>query len=512
MSDALKAAGSSADRVHFTRGASYLIIQTFSVNAITVVAFVVLARLITVKEMGIWAVLQLLVAVCTTFITWFPAAVTKFVAENVSGGLMSKASAAFYQALRANIVLYIPVVAGFYLGSTFLAFHLLGDASYAILFRVLALDVCLSAGILPLATAALLGLRMFRQVALVSLIVGGLFRQILIISLILIMRNFVGLVIGWLVSDAITAAILLVMVMRSLGMPRFDFPLSKLFRFYLPMEFGQIMIFGQTWFDRALLVAFVPLATLGIYSAAVTAYGVVASVSDSMSRMLLPALSSIQGKTDGFRAFRDAARLATRYAVLTIIPIDLLLLATAKPALTLLIGGSYVSGSLPLMIFCAADALTAFATVMSPALQSLEDTTAIGVTVGVSVPIGLVIAYLLLPGWGIVGAAVGRASIILLIAILQFLVTKRKISLQLDFRMVEKTLAAGTVMAAIVAAMQLAYYSKFLLPLYGLVGVAVYFLMLKLLKIVEPADLDLLRDFVGRKFSIISSILTRILS
>jgi O-antigen/teichoic acid export membrane protein len=353
---------------------------------------------------------------------------------------------------------------------------------------------------------------MFRQVAVVSLIVGGFFRQFLIISLILIIRNFVGLVIGWLVSDAITAVVMLVMVMRSLGAPRFDFPLSKLFRFYLPMEFGQIMSFGQTWFDRALLVAFVPLATLGIYNAAVTAYSVVAGVSLSMNRMLLPALSSIQGKTEGFRDFRDAARLATRYAVLTVIPIDLLLLATAKPALSLLVGESYVSGSLPLVIFCAADALTAFATVMTPALQALEDTMAIGVTVGVSVPVGLVIAYVLLPGWGIVGAAVGRASIIFLIAILQFLVIKRKISFRVDFRLVVKTLVAGTVMAAIVAAMQLVYYSKFLLPLYGLVGAVVYFFMLRSLKIVEPADLDLLRDFVGRKFSIVSGLLTWILS
>jgi O-antigen/teichoic acid export membrane protein len=512
MSDAPKAAGSSAERIHYSRGASYLIIQSLSVNAITVIAFAVLARLITVQEMGIWAVLQLLVAVCSTFVTWFPAAVTKFVDENASGGLMSKASAAFYQALRANIVLYIPVVAGFYLESTFLASHLLGDASYATLFRVLAFDVCLSAGIIPVATAALLGLRMFRQVALVSLVVGGFFRQLLIISLILIIRNFVGLVIGWLVSDAISAAVLLVMVTRSLGAPRFDFPLSKLFRFYLPMEFGQIMIFGQTWFDRALLVAFVPLATLGIYSAAVTAYGVVSSVSDSMTKMLLPALSSVQGKTVGVRALRDAARLATRYAVLTVIPIDLLLLATAKPALSLFVGGSYVSGSLPLIIFCAADALTAFATVMTPTLQALEDTMAISVTIAFSVPIGLVIAYVLLPGWGIVGAAVGRASIIFLIAILQFLVTKRKISLRLDFRLVEKTLLAGTVMAAIVAAMQLVYYSKFLLPLYALVGAVVYFFMLRLLKIAEPADLDLLRDFIGKKFAIVSGILTWILS
>ncbi|HKM77806.1 MAG TPA: oligosaccharide flippase family protein, partial [Candidatus Bathyarchaeia archaeon] len=201
MPGASRDSNSSDQHVHFTRGASYLIIQNLSLNALSVVSFIILARLISPKEMGIWAVLNLIIAVASTFVTWYPQAVTKFVAENISKGLHSQAAASFYQALRVNVIVYIPAIIGFYLGAPFLASHLLGDVSYAPLFRVVAFDVFLNAGVLQLLVAALLGLQMFRETAAIGLLVNGLLRQVLIISLIVLMRNFLGLVVGWLISD-----------------------------------------------------------------------------------------------------------------------------------------------------------------------------------------------------------------------------------------------------------------------------------------------------------------------
>ena len=121
----------SKQEVHLTRGASYLIVQNLGLNVISIVAFAILARLISPKEMGIWTILTLIIAFCQTFATWFPQAVTKFVAENVARGSRDKAAAAFYQALRATLVVYVPVVIAVYLGAAFLASRLLGGTSYA---------------------------------------------------------------------------------------------------------------------------------------------------------------------------------------------------------------------------------------------------------------------------------------------------------------------------------------------------------------------------------------------
>jgi hypothetical protein len=59
MSDA-SGSNLSDKRVHFTRGASYLVIQNLGVKAVTIVSFAILARIISPKEMGIWVILQLI--------------------------------------------------------------------------------------------------------------------------------------------------------------------------------------------------------------------------------------------------------------------------------------------------------------------------------------------------------------------------------------------------------------------------------------------------------------------
>ncbi len=511
MSDESGEPGSADQYVQLTRGASYLIVQNLGASAVAVAAFAVLARLISTKEMGILAILLLVNATCLTFGSWFPQSVTKFVAENFSRGSKDVAAGAFYQALSANVLFCIPVVVGIYVGAPFFAYHLLGDVSYAPLFRAFAFDVFFFQGMLPILTAALLGLQMFREKAVVGLVVGGFARQLLVILLVIVLRNFVGLVIGWLISDAVTAVIYLALTRRALGSPRFDFPLAKLFRFYLPLELASIVTYARSWFDRALLAAFVSLATLGVYNAAVTAYGVVGGVSVAMTNLLFPAFSSIQNWTDGQGKLREAIRLSTRYACFTVTLIDFFLLATAKAALTLFVGESYIGGFWPLVIFSAADAVTAFATVLGPALLAMEETNAVAAIAAASAALGLGSAYVLLPEFGIVGASIGRAAAIILLAILQFLILKTMIRLQLDFRMVAKTIVAGATMAAVVVVVQMVGYSKFLLPLYAVIGVMIYLIMFRLLKVVDRDDLRLLRRFLGKRLWPVSDILGFIL-
>ena len=499
----------SSRHIHFTRGASYLVIHSLGINAVNVVSFAILARIISTKEMGIYAILLLINATCQTFATLsVDQAVNKFVAENFSKGAVSAAAGAFYQALRTTLIIAVPVVALIYYEAPFLAMYLLGDASYAVLFQVLAVDVFFSTGALPVLMRGLLGLQMFREFAVADLILGGLLRQTLIILLIVLLRNFVGLVMAWVFSDAATVFLMLVFAVNALGVPKFDFPLIKLIRFSLPLTLVNVAGYAQTWFDRALLVAYVPLATLGIYNVSLTAFGVLVGVAGAMASMLFSAYSSLTGGTQFKRRMRDAVRLATRYASFTLIPLTLGLLAVAKPALTLLVGESYAGGSLPLIIFCAAFAVTAFTEVLNPVLLVLEETKiAAGIT-AVSVATSLAVAYVLLPEWGMVGAAVARAFAIILVAAFTIFVVSRKMMLQVDIPAVAKNLFAATVMAIVLVALQLIIYSKFLLPVYVLVGAILYVILLRLLRAVEPKDLSLLRGFLGPKLSLLSNVVS----
>lgn len=505
-------APASDQRVQLSRGASYLVIQNLGSSAVTIVAFIVLARLISPAEMGIWTILLLVTATCQTFVTLsIDQAVTKFVAENMSKGMKSIASAVFYKGLLTTALTGLPVVIAVYYGAPFLSIHLLGDASRAALFQVLAVDVFFFVGALPVLGSALLGLQKFRQVAIVGLTIGGVLRQALIIGLIILLHNFVGLVVGWVISDAATVAVYFLIVVRALGPPTFNFPVAKLFRFSLPLTLASIAGFAQAWFDRALLAVFVPLALLGIYNAALTAFGVVQGVSGAMGSMLFPAYSFMQGRQETGRSMRDAIRLATRYSSFTLIPLALGLFATAKPSITLFVGVTYLAGYVPLMVLCLAFAITAFTTALSPVFLAIGETKVAASITAVSVVLALVVAYLILPFAGIVGASAARALSMIVVAGLTIIVLRRKKVLQFDVDALVKNLLAGFVMAVVVIAIQLVSYSRLMLPLYVIVGASVYMLMLRILKAVNPADIDLLQRFLGRRLSLIGKLLSWVL-
>jgi len=470
-----------------------------------VVSFVILARIISPADMGILALLQLVIATCQTFLTWFAQAVTKYVAENVSS---DSRGASFYQALRATIAIYIPVVIVIFFGSKFLAAHILGNGDYSNLFQWLAIDIIFFGGLLPIASAALLGLRKFREIAFVGLVFNGVLRQFLILALIVGLHNFVGLVIGWAISDGATAVIYVFLAVRALGQPRFDFPLKRLTVYSAPLELATIVTYAQTWFDRALLSLFVPLTILGVYNAALIAFGALAGVTAAMTNMLFAALSSIAGDRLNVR---NAVRLATRYSCLTLTPLAFALMATSKSALTLFVGSGYVGGYLPLMLICGALGVVAFGTALGPLYLALGETILSAAVTGLSVLISLGAAYFLLPALGIIGAAISRALAILLGTAFGVLMLRRKLTLDLDVAIITKTLFAAGVMAAVVLGIQFVWYSKFLLPVYLLIGAAVYLVMLRLLKVAEPDDLDLLKRFLGGRFSLISRILEWIL-
>jgi O-antigen/teichoic acid export membrane protein len=148
---------------------------------------------------------------------------------------------------------------------------------------------------------------------------------------------------------------------------------------------------------------------------------------------------------------------------------------------------------------------------LGPALLALEGTNAIAVISVTSAALGLGSAYVLLPEFGTVGTSVGRAVAIILSAILQFIILKTIIGLELDFRMVAKTIVAGATMATGIVLVQMAGCSKFLSPLYATIGAVIYLAMFRLLKLVDSDDVRLLRRFLGRRVWPVSEILSFIL-
>ena len=492
------------------RGASYIIIQNITASAAMAVSFAVIARLITTEEMGIMAVLLLVNGFCQLIATLsLQQAVTKFISENSEPGGKHIAASVCYQAMRLTLLSATLIALLVFLGASVLASEMLGDQTHAVLFQVLGLDIVLYAGALPVLTGTMLGLQRFKETAIIG-IINTLVRQSLIIVLIVFLQDFLGLVIAWVIADSVAASIYMGYISRALGRPRFGFPLTKVLGFSWPLTVSNAATFASSWFDRALLLIFVPLATLGVYNATVTAFSVLVGIPGAMTAALFPAYSAMQSHPQR-QALSQAILRASRYVSLVGVPLALGLLATAKPALTLFVGQAYVEGTEPLMILAGAFAFTLVGAILTPMLLALGETRVTSVITVASVVVSLVLASILLPFLGMVGAAIARALAMVIVTTFTLLALGRRLKLQLDVEAISKSLVAGIVMAAVVLMVEILFYNKFLLPVYALLGGIAYLGMLRLLRVAREEDINLIRKYLGHRLAFAADFLQRIL-
>lgn len=507
ISEGKTGSDSPADQaVVVSRGASYLTIQIVITSAAQVVSFAILARIISPAQMGMLAVLSLVTALCQAVDgSAFQTASTKFIGE-LSTNQREAASSVFYQTLRVSMIFSIPLAVIIFVGAPTMALAMLGTLTQAKLFQVLALDILVYAGAMPVGIGTLQGLMRFKAAAAIGS-AGSVLRQCLIILLIILMKDFIGLVFAWVLSDFTIVVVYAVYIIHILGGPRIRFSLRRLLTFSWPLSIGNTISFGYNWFDRALLIVFVPLASLGVYNAALAAFGVLNSISLSLNNALLPVYADISGRQDGLERGREATRLASRYVSLTMIPFSLGLLATARPALTLFVGQVYVGGAGPLMILALVFGLTVFGITLSPMLLALSETRLVMWITFASMVAGLVSAYLLLPISDILGASIARGFTLIITTALTVVILHRKKAMCLDVEAIWKTIVAGTLMAGVLVIVQMVMYSGLLLPAYIVLGGAVYLVVLRVLKTVHEEDVNFISRYFGSRLNFVTRLL-----
>ena len=501
--------GSTA--VHVARGASYVFLQNVATSIMMVVSFAILARLITPAEMGVMAVLLMVIGASRVIVCLgMPSSVTKFIAESMAKNDRVSAAGAFYQAIRTNLLLSLPVAAAVFLGAKFLSTWLLGTPERVILFQLLAFDVVVAAGLLPTLNSAMLGLQKIREMSSINLAYMAI-RQSLIVAFVFAARSVLGLVMAWVVSELVVALAFLTYLRRSIGGFTFTFDLERLARFSFPLFLEDTASYVYGWFDRVVLLTYLSLASLGVYTTAMTAFGVLSGVAAAIGTSLFPTYSALEGR-HGSQVLSDSIRGATRYLCLAVVPLSFGLFSTAKPSLALFVGEAYAEGTVPLMIVSLFYAFTltstAFASlpvVLGETMLSLKLTT-------LSIVFGAVSSLILLPLLGMVGASIARGIAMAVGLVAMVTVLRRRTRIGFDVEALWKSLVSSGAMAAAVLLVQTYHYSKYLLPVYIIVGGFTYFLMLFVLRTIRAQDVQLLDEYLGSRFRFIARTLRRIVA
>jgi O-antigen/teichoic acid export membrane protein len=260
------------------------------------------------------------------------------------------------------------------------------------------------------------------------------------------------------------------------------------------------------------LAVFVPLATLGVYNATIIAFNVLSyGIAGSIAAALFSAYSAMTSTRENQnQELSDAVRRASRYIAIAIAPLALGLMATAKPALLLFVGSAYAEGAGVLMILSGVFAFTVVGTAMTSMLLALGQTRSVsGITV-TSVVVGLVVAIVLVPVWGMLGAAISRGITMILATSLTVLALRGKLNQFVDLEATWKSLISGIVMALVVMGMQVLLNNAPLLPLHIFVGALTYVAVLRELKTLRPEDIDFIARYTGKRLAFLVKPLSRI--
>lgn len=487
---------SRSSAVRVARGASYLYIQSFLSNLFGVVYFAFATRFLSVYEIGVTSVLFLITTVFPPlFNLAMPAAIVKFVPEYMGSRLKGRVSSVVKKGLIFGFSVSVITSAVLFLSSRFVSNLLFGSVAYQNMVEFLSIDI-FAIMMIPFLSSVLNGFQRFGEVSF-----GSTFGYIVkyAVAVILLHYDFglTGVILGWIAGDFTTILIHLYNILPfKEGSDSVLF--SELLRYSYPLYFAGLLNYFSLRIDQFLILVFLSTVDQGVYNAAVTASWVVLSVSESIHYALFPQFAERFGRKDR-KALATASYVASRYLSIIYLPLAVGLATVALPTLSLVAGSAYIAGYIPLLLFSLTYAFTLLGPIATSLVSSLGKTKIIFWSTFIIFVADAALGVLMIPLLGIIGAALGKSVALILGFVFEMRGLKSVFGWHFDTSTIRKTSVAVMVMAAVVLGVQICWFNIFYLPLYVLVGGVVYFVCLLVFKVVNHADVELIKDFLPKR-------------
>jgi PST family polysaccharide transporter len=495
---------SVADTVELTaariaKGSIYLTLKSILSTLIAVSGFAFMARIITQEEMGVIAGVTLLTSLVVLVSDFgLSSSIAKHVSELKGKG--QDISSVVVSSIAFRIPICIVLASSLFIFASEISTILFKSTIYVSAIGLLSIDAILLS-LIQLLDNVLLGAGRLKSIAVFS-IASILIRWLSIIVLLLVNGGTSGIILGWIIGDLTLMMLLTFSVTRLVNFKKetletFKKQIPQLLRFALPLYMALAVSFLHTWYDKALILAYLPLSDMGIYTTVYLAYTVLVTIATALGSALLPYYGMAYGRND-HKAISQGMKRASRYTALAIFPLTLGLLATSRPTLTLFAGPQYETGWTVLAVL----SLFGLAHGISPALSNVLLIYGRTKTILLLSFIPVVSSLVLLPlVWvlGLFGLAVMRGTTLTLSLILTAYFINKTVRVEIDKRALTRALIASAIMAVAILTIQQITYSTSHLPIYILVGAILYIALIRALNILDHGDFQLLRQIVGKR-------------
>jgi len=310
-------------------------------------------------------------------------------------------------------------------------------------------------------------------------------------------------IIGWVVygaviiawSLAITRKPLLVAAPARTGGRTF----KQVLRYSMPLGIAGIVTVATGAADPIVVGGFLSAAQLGAYYSAI-------AISGGLGVMLFQPLNTAffpetSSDADDPRTLSTGLRLAFRYTALALIPVSFALVGLSKQMIRLFAGGvsTYLLANPSLQMMSGFFLFVAMQGILTSLLLSTGKTTQVMLIGIVTVALDLFLSLLLVPSFGLLGAATSRTLVDIAGFLMAVYLTRSYLRGIADVGFQVKLIASSLVMLAVLFSMS-KYISNRALTLipYSLIGVAVLLLCVRGFRLLTEEDKRYLEHFMPR--------------
>ncbi|MEM3547184.1 MAG: oligosaccharide flippase family protein [Candidatus Bathyarchaeia archaeon] len=482
-------------------GSAYLTLQNIFSTLIGVLGYAYMARVITQEEMGVIAGVTMLCSLIQTGIDLgISPSIARFISEDIGRGL--DYSKHILSALMLRLVLILTATLPVVVLSTQVSEALFKTPVYS---KVLTLA---TVNVVFLSISSLLNSILWGSGRLKKMAIYGIFyTSIRWVSTTLFLFNgygLIGVIYGWIVGDLTLFTILAISTLKHVNFSKDVINesielLPSMLKFSTPIYLGSIVSLLYTWYDKALILMFLPIQQLGMYNVAYKAFSVLITIASSLGSSLLPYYGVMYGKND-HKAISESVKHASKYTMLIMFPLASGLAVVAKPVITLFAGAQYSDAWSVLAILSIFGLVYGILPSFSSLLLVYGRTKTILLLDVVSITVSLVFFPLL---WrlNLIGLTIVRGLSLMASFTLSFYYTSRIVKIEVDKQMALKTLISSSIMAVGVLTLQQILQNNLLLPLYVIIGASIYIALVRALNCIGKEDAQLIRAIVGERFA-----------
>ncbi len=475
-------------------------------TVISAVGTILIARLLGEDNMGLYTIAVAAPNLIATFRDWgVNIAIIRYSAQYNSENNVSKIRSVFVSGVAFELAVGLALAIFSISISGFLA-DLYQRPAIVQLIQLASLIV-LTGALTNSATAAFTGLERMHLNSIL-LIVQSIVKTGLMIALVLLGLGTLGAVVGFSVSilvAGITGILLMYTMYASLPKPSdgklaLRETIKTMLKYGLPISVGAVLTGFLAQFYSIIMPIFVTdNSAIGNYSVATNFVVLISFFATPVTTMLLPAFSKLDFKKDK-QDLKNIYQYSVKYAALIVVPVTMMVMSLAQPAISTIFDTSYAQAPLYLVLLSVAYLFSALGSLSTGNLINSQGDTKYNLKLSIiSAAIGFPLSFVLVSQFGIIGLIVTAIIVSLPGLFLGLGFIKKHYGVSVDWASSAKILFSSGVAGALtyLAVSLLPFSSIIRLGIGVVVFVAAFLLVAVVTRTINRTDLGNIRIVAG---------------